>query len=257
MVKMGHRESGLTPEELERYDRQIRIPDFGIKRQKRLKASTVVVAGIGGLGCTASLCLAAAGFGSLILIDKDLVKLNNLNRQILHWIRDIGKKKSDSAAYKLRELNSTIRVRGIAVEIGEKNVYELIRGATVVIDGQDNFRTRFVLNRACVDLNIPFVHAAVHGFDGRLMTIIPKRGPCLNCLLMTEPPEIEPIPVIGATAAVMASLQALEAIKLAAGIGEISLGKMTVFDGKRLKFDLIHVKRRSNCSVCGERENKA
>jgi len=249
--KLGWESSELTREELERYDRQIRVLGLGVKGQEKLKASKAVVAGLGGLGCSASTYLAAAGVGNLLLIDREKVELSNLNRQVLHWTRNIEESKADSASSKLRELNPTIKIEALTVEIREDNVHSLVKGADVVLDGQDNFKTRFALNRACVDLGIPFVHAAVHGLECRLMTVVPRKGPCLRCLLATEPPEIRPIPVIGAVAATAACLQAIEAIKVIVDVGDLCVGRMMLFDGERFEFDVVKIQRRPNCPVCG------
>ncbi len=240
----------LTNLELERYDRQIRIPSFGIDGQKKLKSSKVVIAGIGGLGCASSIYLAAAGIGELVLIDKEKVELSNLNRQILYWTNDIGKYKVESAKEKLNQLNPEIRILAIKEEINENNVKKLINGANVVIDGQDNFKTRFIINKACVELGIPFIYAAIQEFEGRLMTIIPGKGPCLRCLIPVDPPEITLFPVFGAIPALFAMLQVIEAIKIIIGIGEKNIGKLLIFDGKRMIFDNIIIKRNPKCPVC-------
>jgi adenylyltransferase/sulfurtransferase len=240
----------LTELELERYDRQIRIPNFGINGQKRLKSSKIVIAGIGGLGCASAIYLAAAGIGELVLIDKEKVELSNLNRQILHWTKDIGKYKVESAKEKLIQLNPEINILAIKEEINENNAKELINGANVVIDGQDNFKTRFIINKACVELRIPFIYAAVQGLEGRLMTIIPGEGPCLRCLIPIDPPEIATFPVFGAIPALIAMIQTIEAIKIILGIGEKYIGKLLIFDGERNVFNHIEIKRNPNCPIC-------
>ena len=241
----------LSPQELEVYDRQIRIPGLGVEGQRKLKASKVVVAGVGGLGCPASMYLTVAGVGEILLIDKDVVELSNLNRQVLHWLDDIGRFKAISAEEKLRRLNQAVKVKGIVDEINEGSVYRLIKGADVVIDGQDNFKTRLVLNKACLALGIPFIHAAVHGLYGQLMTIIPGKGPCLQCLIPTEPPEVKPFPILGATPAVMACLQAIEAVKLIAGLGSPCIGRLIIFDGVDMRFNEVTIKRNPSCPACG------
>jgi len=183
----------LTKLELERYDRQIRMPNIGINGQEKLKSSKIVIAGMGGLGCASATYLAAAGIGELVLIDKEKIELSNLNRQILYWTKDVGKYKVNSAKEKLIKLNPEIKILAIKEEINEDNIKELINGANVVIDGQDNFKTRFIINKACVELKIPFIYAAVQGLEGRLMTIIPGEGPCLRCLIPIDPPEVTKI----------------------------------------------------------------
>jgi adenylyltransferase/sulfurtransferase len=240
----------LSSKELERYDRQIRIEGFDVEGQKKLKKAKVVVAGAGGLGCPTAIYLAAAGVGKITIIDKEKVELSNLNRQILHWDKDIGKYKIDSAVEKLSQLNPDIEVEGLKIEITEQNVRSLIEDADVIVDGMDNFKTRFLLNEACVKLNKPFVHAAVYGLTGELMTIIPGKGPCYRCYLPVEPPEIKPFPILGATPGVLACLEAMETIKLITGIGEPLTGKLLLFDGFKMTFQILNVKKLENCPVC-------
>jgi len=242
----------LSREELERYDRQMRIPGFGVEGQLKLKKASVLVAGLGGLGCPASIYLTAAGVGKLLLVDKETVELSNLNRQILHWTPDVNRLKVESAVEKLRQLNPAVDVEGISMEITEDNVYDLVRKVDLVVDGMDNFKTRFLLNEACVRYSRPFIHAAVYGLEGRLLTVIPGRGPCFRCLIPEEPPEVKPFPVLGTTPAVMATLQATEAIKLIVGIGEPLVGRMLVFNGLTSTFYEINVKRSASCPTCGD-----
>ena len=244
----------LTPEELQRYDRQMRIQGWGEEGQKKVKSATIVVAGVGGLGCPLSIYLAAAGVGRLILLDKDKVELSNLNRQVLHWDKDIGRYKVDSAVEKLRQLNPTIQIKGLIVEITEANAKELIGGSDVVMDGMDNFMTRFALNSACIELNIPYVHAAIYGLEARLMTIIPGKTACLRCLLPSLPPEVKPFPVLGATPATVACLQAMEALKLITGVGEPTNGNLVLIDGQFMRFRRLKVRRNPSCPVCGKIE---
>jgi len=241
----------LSEGELLRYDRQMRIPGFGVEGQIKLKGSTVLVAGLGGLGSPAALYLAAAGVGRLMVVDREKVELSNLNRQILHWTDDVGKTKVESALEKLKRLNPEVEVVGLVDEIGEGNVYSLVKEADVVVDGMDNFKTRFLLNEACVRLRKPFIHAAVYGLEGRLTTIIPGKGPCLKCLLPMEPSEAGPFPVLGPTPAIMASMQAMEAVKVIVGIGEPLVGKLLVFDGESMEFMQVSVSRIEDCPVCG------
>lgn len=241
----------LNERELIRYDRQIRVSGFGVEGQIKLKKSKVLVAGLGGLGAPAALYLAAAGIGKIVLVDREKVELSNLNRQIIHWTEDIGKKKVESALEKLRRLNPEIEVEGVVNEVNEENVYDLVKKVDVVVDGMDNFKTRFILNEACVRSRKPFVHAAVYGLEGRLMTIIPRKGPCLKCLIPMEPTEISPVPVLGATPAIMASMQVMETVKIIVGVGEPLVGKLLVFDGNSMEFLQVSVNRIENCPVCG------
>ena len=247
---MQGKEPTLSRAELERYGRQMMLPDWGEKGQKRLKSAKVVVAGSGGLGCPASLYLAAAGVGELVIVDKDAFELSNLNRQILGWQRDVGRAKAEAAAEKLRALNPEIAVIPLVVEITEDTIQDLILDAAVVVDAMDNWRTRFVINKACVETNVPFVHAGVFGLFGQIMTIIPGKGPCLRCLLPETPKETAKFPVPGTTPALFATLQVMEALKLIVGFGEPLTGRMLFFDGGSMSFTMVTVERRPECPVC-------
>ena len=240
----------LSNLELERYDRQLLISGWGKDGQKKLKSAKVVVMGAGGLGCPASLYLAAAGVGKLMIIDKDKFETNNLNRQILGWQKDIGHFKSEAAAEKLRELNSYIEITPLILEIKEDNIHEHIENASVVVDAMDNWRTRFLINKACLEKEIPFVHASIFGLYGQLTTIIPSKGPCLRCIIPNTPKEVATFPVLGATPAFFATLQVMETLKLIVGFEKTLTGRMLVFDGKYMDFLIINVEKRLECPIC-------
>ncbi|MGQ9721007.1 MAG: HesA/MoeB/ThiF family protein [Candidatus Jordarchaeum sp.] len=240
----------LSKSEKERYDRQMRISEWGEKGQKKIKQSKVVVMGVGGLGCPASIYLAAAGIGNLVLVDKESSELSNLNRQILHWQKDIGKPKVISAKEKLEELNPEIKVEAIQIEITDQNIEELVAGATVVVDAMDNFEIRFMINKNCVKKRIPFVHAGIYGFQGQMTTILPGKGPCLRCIFPTTPPEADKFPVAGVTPGVLGILQATEVIKLITGIGEPLIGKLLFFDGEDMTFIICEASKNPNCKIC-------
>jgi adenylyltransferase/sulfurtransferase len=240
----------LTEDELTRYDRQIMIPGWGQHGQTKLKSATIVVAGSGGLGSPSSLYLAAAGVGHLIIVDKDVFELSNLNRQILGWQNDIGRKKAEAAAEKLQAINPDIQITPRVMEISQDNVVELLEKADLVVDAMDNWTTRFLLNKTCVDLNIPFIHAGVFGLYGQIMTIIPHKGPCLRCLLPETPKDVRKFPVLGATPGLFAMMQVMEALKIVVGIGESLTVKMLLFDGSNMTVTRINVSRRSDCPVC-------
>lgn len=242
---------GLSQSELERYDRQLRIPGWGLHAQRRLKESKVAVVGIGGLGCLASTYLAAVGVGRLILVDMGRFELSNLNRQVLGYQRDIGRFKSLVAQEKLKELNPDIEVEAAVMEIGESNVSEVIGDADVVVDGMDNWRTRFILNRYCVRRRIPFVHAGISEMYGQITTIVPYKGPCLRCIFPRNPLEVERIPVFGAIPAMMASMQVVETVKLITGLGNPLVGRLLFVDGYEMSFNIIQVVRREDCPICG------
>ena len=243
----------LSGYEMERYDRQLRIPQLGKEGQLKLKRAKVLVAGLGGLGSAVSIYLALAGVGELVLVDHGIVELSNLNRQTLYDEEDIGRPKALKAAEKLRRLNSQVRVKPVPEIITKENVERLVEGVDVVVDGQDNFKTRFLLNEACVRLGKPFVHAAIYMLEGRLMTIVPGKGPCLRCLLPIEPPEHEVVPVLGSIPGTMGCLEALEAVKLITGVGSPAIGRLIIFDGEDMSFQELPIKRNPRCPVCGEK----
>ncbi len=234
----------------ERYSRQVLIPGFGERAQRRLRRAHAVVVGLGGLGCPSSLYLAAAGVGRITLVDPERVEESNLNRQVLHWARDVGRPKAESAAEKLRELNPAVRVEVVGERLTEERVGKVLRG-DVVLDGLDNYRSRYLVNSHCVRRGIPFVHAAVEGFTGQLLTVVPGKGPCLRCVIPEPPPPRPVFPVLGPTPGVMGCLQAIEAIKLLTGLGEPLVGRLLLFEGKAMTFEEVEVRRNPKCPVCG------
>ena len=176
----------LTENELKRYERQIRI--FGDDGQERLKNAKVFIAGAGGLGSVISIYLAAAGIGRIRIVDHDETELNNLNRQILHWDEDIGKKKAASAEEKLKKINPYVRVEAMSETIEENNILELVDDFDLIVDAMDNFHTRYLLNRTAITKNIAFFHGAINGLHGQATTIIPGKTACLRCLFPEPPP---------------------------------------------------------------------
>jgi molybdopterin/thiamine biosynthesis adenylyltransferase len=244
----------LTKNDLTRYERQILYTGFGEEGQKKLNQSHVVVAGLGGLGSSASLYLTCAGVGHVTLIDCDRVELSNLNRQVLHYEEDIGKGKPFSAEQKLSKLNSSIEVTTVFKAITEHNAREIIKGANLVIDGMDNFKTRFIVNKACVAEGIPFIHGGVNGLFGEVTTILPKKTPCFACIFPEVPHKKVSFPVFGVTPALIAILQVTEAIKLLAGFGSLLTGKMLYFNGETMDFTFRDLVKNENCRVCGARE---
>jgi adenylyltransferase/sulfurtransferase len=242
----------LSNDELERYDRQMRVNGWGQEGQARLRSSKVVVAGVGGLGCPASTCLVASGVGTVRVIDAEKVELSNLNRQTLHWTSDVGNYKVESALKKLSDLNPNVKVEAVRDRITEDNVVDLVRGFNVVIDAMDNYATRFMLNRACVREKMPLIHGAVHGLEGQMTTIIPYSTPCLSCIFPEPPLEVRPFPIVGTTPATIATLQVTEALKILTGIGKTLGGRLLIFDGTDLCFQEIKIEKNPKCSVCGE-----
>jgi len=239
-------------QEFRRYSRQMMLRGFGEEGQRRLKGSRVAVAGIGGLGSPASLYLAAAGVGYLRLIDCDLVEISNLNRQVVHWTTDQGRPKVESAAMKITQLNPEITADAVNERITEDTVGQLLEGSDLVVDGQDNLPTRLLINSECVSRGIPYVFAAVHGFEGYLTTIMPGKGPCLRCIYPGETLPESVTPVIGPTPGVMGCLEATEAIKIIVGIGTPAIGKLVVYDGERMGFQQICIKQNPKCPTCGK-----
>ena len=240
----------LTEEELTRYSRQIMIPNWNVEGQLKLKNAKVTIVGVGGLGCPVALYLTAAGVGRITLIDKEKIELSNLNRQVLHWSVDIGKFKTFSAIEKLSKLNPLIKFESYEEEIERESIRELIKGSNVVVDCLDNWKTRFILNEACVSERIPLVHAGVHSWYGQITTIMPGKGPCLRCILPKTPKEEEKFPVLGVTAGVLGLLEALEAIKIIVGLGKPLVGRILFFDGETSSFQQALIQRRKECPVC-------
>jgi len=237
----------LTKEELVRYERQIMMPGWGESGQQKLKESKVLVAGAGGLGSAILTYLAIAGVGKIRIIDGDKVELGNLNRQMLHADKDIGREKVDSAKERLESLNPDIKIEAIGEVIAEDNIFDLVADYPIV-DAMDNLPTRYLLNRVAVRRNLPLFHGAVHGFEGRATTIIPGETPCLRCLYQGVLPG--KIPVVGVTPAVIGCIQATEVIKYILGIGELLTNRLLVYDGLSLNFSEVKLKKDPDCEEC-------
>jgi len=240
----------LTKDELERYDRQIIIANIGEEGQEKLKRARVFIAGAGGLGSPAAIYLTAAGVGMIRVVDHDRVELSNLNRQVLHWDEDVGKKKAASATEKLKKINHEVKIEAIEETITDANVFQLIAGFDVLVDAMDNLPIRYLLNKAAIEKNIPFFHGAVYGFEGRAMTILPGITACLRCVYRGDLPK-EKIPVIGVTPAVIGCIQATEVIKYIVGIGELLKNRLLIYDGLDMKFTAFKVKKDPQCEHCG------
>lgn len=240
----------LTPKELERYDRQVMIDEIGEEGQEKLKKAKVFIAGAGGLGSSISIYLTAAGVGTIRIVDHDNTELSNLNRQIIHCDKDIGRKKVESAQKKLQNLNPEIEIQGINETITEKNISKLALGSDLIIDAMDNFPTRYILNKYAVDNNIPFFHGAVKGFEGRVMTVIPGKSACFRCLYK-GPVSEEKFPVIGVLPGLIGCIQATEVIKYITDIGELLSNKLLICDGLEMKFTTLKVNRNPDCEHCG------
>jgi len=240
----------LNEEELIRYDRQIMI--FGKNAQEKLKKAKVAIVGIGGLGSSISIYLTAAGVGHLLLIDAEKPELSNLNRQILYGEEDVEKKaKTLSAKEKLNQLNSEVKIEVYSKRISRENIEEILDGVDIVVDALDNFETRYLLNEFCVKSRIPFIHAAVEGFYGQIITIIPGKTPCLKCLFPNPPKKIK-FPIIGVTTGFFGVLEANEVLKLITGYGNNLTGKLFIYDLSRNEGEWIEIKPNPSCPVCGK-----
>lgn len=248
----------LTPDKLARYSRHIRLADFGLEGQRRLAAARILVIGAGGLGSPAALYLAAAGIGTLGLADYDTVEEHNLQRQVLHDTTSVGKRKVDSAAARLRALNPDLDLRIHDSGISAANAIDLFGQYDVIVDGSDNFSTRYLANDAAVLAGRPLVHASIFRFEGQVTVFAPEAGgPCYRCLF-PEPPPAGSVPdcaeagVLGAVCGVLGSLQALEAIKLVTGVGEPLIGKLLTYDALTQSFRTLKIGRDEACPSCGK-----
>jgi adenylyltransferase/sulfurtransferase len=231
------------------------IGEIGHEGQEKLKRSRVVIAGAGGLGSPIAIYLTSAGIGTIRIIDHDQVALSNLNRQILHWEEDIGRKKVDSAKNKLRNLNSSVEIETIGETIKEDNVSQLVEGYDAIVDAMDNLPTRYILNRCAIEKNIPFFHGAVNGFEGRVMTIIPGNTACLRCMYRGPVPQ-EKFPVIGVAPALIGIIQATEVIKYLLRIGNLLTNRLLLYNGLKITFSEFTVNKNPNCDHCGSQVRK-
>jgi molybdopterin-synthase adenylyltransferase len=237
----------ISDKDLERYDRQIRL--FGVEGQNRLGKSKVFIAGAGGLGSPISIYLAAAGVGKIVLVDRDVVELSNLNRQILHWEKDVGKQKALSAQEKLREMNSNLVVKTFSDTLDKNNASRLVDDSDLIIDAMDNFPARYLLNKIAIENRIPFIHGAVNGFHGQTFTVLPGKTACLRCIFHKSPPS-STFPVIGVTPGIIGLIQATEAIKYLTGTGELLSNKLLLWDGLKSSIDIIDMARDPMCIDC-------
>lgn len=243
--------TALTENDCKRYHRHMMISGWGEAGQEKVKSSRVFIAGAGGLGSPASIYLAVAGVGRLVICDFDSPELSNLNRQILHNDSRIGVNKAESAKMTLTQLNPDIEVEAITTRIEPENVDELVGDSAIIVDCMDNFPTRFVLNECARRKGIPFVHASVWGLEGRLTFIQSPETPCLQCLFPVAPPK-EVFPVLGAVPGTMGCLQAVETLKYLTGVGQNAKGKLLVWSGIDMEFCSYPIRKDLNCPVCGK-----
>jgi molybdopterin/thiamine biosynthesis adenylyltransferase/rhodanese-related sulfurtransferase len=247
----------LSSAEVRRYSRHLLIPDVGSVGQRRLRAAKVLIVGAGGLGSPASLYLAAAGIGTLGLLDFDVVEQSNLQRQVIHGEKDLGRLKVESAREAITEVNPGVRVNTHAERLQPSNALKIFADYDLVIDGTDNFATRYLINDACVLLHKPYVWASIFRFEGQVSVFWSERGPCYRCLF-PEPPPAGNVPscaeggVLGVLCGVIGSMQITEAIKIIVGFGEPLLGRMLVYDALAPSMRKLQFSRDPDCAICGE-----
>ncbi len=247
----------LTPSQKERYRRHLSIPEVGEEGQAKLLKSKVLMMGAGGLGSPAALYLAAAGVGTLGIVDMDVVDLSNLQRQILHSHEREGMPKTASAAEAISALNPDVKVVPFQERLTSDNVSRILEGFDLVLDGGDNFPTRYLLNDACVMHDKPNIHGSVYRFEGQVTTFVPRKGPCYRCLYPQPPPkDLAPscaeAGVLGVLPGVIGLFQAIEALKLIVGFGEPLVGRLLTFDGLSTTFNTLKLRRDPKCPVCSD-----
>ena len=246
----------LSHEEILRYSRHLILPDVGVEGQRKLKAARVLLVGAGGLGSPAALYLAAAGVGTLGLVDFDVVDKTNLQRQIIHGTSTVGRPKLDSAKERIQDLNPNVQVETFETRLTSENALDIIREFDIVADGTDNFPTRYLVNDACVLLGKPNVYGSIFRFEGQASVFYAKEGPCYRCLY-AEPPPPGLVPscaeggVLGVLPGIIGSIQAMETIKLVLGVGEPLIGRLVLFDALKLQFRELKLEKDPDCPVCG------
>ena len=247
----------FTEEQITRYSRHILLPEVGGKGQKKLANAKIFVVGAGGLGSPVALYLAAAGIGTIGLIDSDVVDMSNLQRQVLHHTHDVGRSKVLSAKEKIEALNPDVKVETYEARFGSDNALDLIKPYDVVIDGVDNFPAKFLINDACYFAEKPLVHGGILRFEGRVFSILPKQSACYRCIFKQPPPaglvpSCQEAGIIGAVAGIIGTIQATEAVKIVLGIGQPLTDRILDFDAQKTQFREIKTKRNSQCILCGE-----
>jgi len=246
----------LSHEEILRYSRHLILPDVGVAGQQKLKAARALLIGAGGLGSPAALYLAAAGVGTLGLVDFDVVDRTNLQRQVIHGTSRVGTSKLESARERILDLNPNVRVETFETRLTSANALDIFRTFDVIVDGSDNFPTRYLVNDACVLLGKPNVYGSIFRFEGQASVFFAKAGPCYRCLY-SEPPPPDLVPscaeggVLGVLPGIIGSIQAMEAIKLIVGIGEPLIGRLLLFDALQLKFRELQLAKDPDCPICG------
>jgi molybdopterin/thiamine biosynthesis adenylyltransferase/rhodanese-related sulfurtransferase len=248
--------SDLSAEELQRYARHLILPEVGVDGQRKLKNGRVLIVGVGGLGSPAALYLAAAGIGTLGMVDFDVVEYSNLQRQVLHATSAVGKPKLVSATERILDVNPHVALIQHEARLTSQNALDIVSGYDVILDGSDNFPTRYLVNDACALLGKPDVYGSIYRFDGQASVFWAARGPCYRCLYR-EPPPPELVPscaeggVLGVLPGIIGSVQALEALKLLLGEGETLVGRLLLLDAMRLKFREVALEKDPECPLCG------
>lgn len=247
----------FTEEQLKRYSRHIILPEVGGKGQKKISEAKVLMVGAGGLGCPVGYYLAAAGVGTIAIVDNDEVELSNLQRQIAHSVKTLGVNKAESAKQTFESLNPDVNVITVKERINSSNILDLMKDYDIVVDGTDNFPTRYLINDACVMLKKPLVSGAILRFEGQVTTILPGEGPCYRCLF-EEPPPAGLVPscqeagVLGVLPGVIGALQATEVLKLILGKGKSLSGSLLIYDAMRVDFRKVKIPKNEDCPICGK-----
>jgi len=243
--------------QLERYSRNIILQEVGIEGQEKILAAKILIVGAGGLGSPAALYLAAAGIGTIGIVDYDAVEISNLQRQIIHFTKDIKTAKVDSAADKMRAINPDISVITHRIRLCAENILDIVKGYDFVIDGSDNFPTKFLVNDACIFAAIPFSHGGILRFEGQTMTVLPGISACYRCIF-PKPPPLNVVPtcsqagVLGVIAGMLGTIQAAEALKYVLGVGEPLTDALLTFDATTMDFHKVRLKKQKKCQICGE-----
>jgi molybdopterin/thiamine biosynthesis adenylyltransferase len=250
----------FSEEQVQRYSRHIILPEVGVEGQEKLLSSRVLIAGMGGLGSPAALYLAAAGIGTFGLVDFDVVELSNLQRQVIHTTEDLGKPKVKSAEETIKAINPDATVHQYRQRIASETIADIITDYDLVLDGTDNFPTRFLLNDACLLTGKILVYGAVLRFDGQVSVFAPNQGPCYRCFIPEMPPpgavpSCQQGGILGVLPGVIGILQATEAIKLLIGVGEPLIGRLLLFDALSMEINEVKLRRDPDCPACGERSN--
>jgi adenylyltransferase/sulfurtransferase len=249
----------LSRDEVLRYSRHLVLPDVGVEGQRRIKAARVLLVGAGGLGSPAALYLAAAGVGTLGLVDFDVVDISNLQRQIVHGTSGVGRSKLESARARLHDLNPHVQVETHETRLTSANALDILGGYDIVVDGTDNFATRYLTNDACVLLGKPNVYGSIFRFDGQASVFATPDGPCYRCLFPTPPPpgqvpSCEEGGVLGVLPGLVGTIQATETLKLIVSAGETLVGRLLLIDALRMRFHTVQIQRDPMCPACGTRE---